>query len=359
MKNQNLYLDNASSTFVLPEVVEIMNNRLKEFYGSSTGIHQFSVKKYAEIEKSRRIISKLINCESENLIFTSGGTEANNMAILGTIRKNKIRTAITSPIEHPSVIKPLQYLENQNLIKLHFLKIDENANISLTELEEILKENENSFVSLSHSNYLTGNLLPVKKVTQICKNFNSFFHSDVVQSLAYLKNDFSAMGMDIATASSNKFHGPHGVGFIYMKDGVEIENLMFGEKNEFGFRPGAENISGIAGMTKALEIMQFNLTENFQKCKKIKYQFIETLKNKNIDFEIIGNSENNCLPNILNINFLQEKNSETILQLLDINNISASSGNIKILKKNNSVRFSFSFMTSIEEIQEIDFKKIK
>jgi len=351
----NINLDNASATFILDEVIDAVNQSTKDFYASSLNFNKLSDKTIIEIENCRRKIAELVNCNSEDIIFTSGGTEANNLAIIGAIRKNKIKTVITSQIEHASVINPLKYLELRKEIKLLFLNLDKFANIQLSELEQLLTDNQNSLVSLSHSNYLTGNLLQIKKVSRICKQYNSIFHSDIIQSMAYLKNDFESMGMDIATVSAHKFHGPKAVGFVYLKSGINIENILFGEDNEYGIRPGTENISGIVGMTKALEIMQLNIKANYSKCSEIKNIFIEKLNQLKIKFEVFGNTESACLPNIINIKFSDESNSDLLLKKLAVNNIFAKSGNIPKLNINNAIRFSFSFLNTKDEIQNFKF----
>jgi cysteine desulfurase len=353
-----IYLDNASTTQVLEEVMNEIMLSFSELYGDTQNSHKYSLKSQVKIEECRRKIAKLVNCNSEDIIFTSGGTEANNLAIFGAIRKNHIKTVVCSPVEHDSVIKPLEYLREKGEIKLHFLKLDNQMNINISELEEFLSVNPNSFVSLAHSNYFTGSLLPIKKVAGICKKHNAIFHSDMVQSMAYLKNDFHAMGIDLATVSAHKFHGPKAVGFLYIKQGLDIENLIFGEKNEYLLRPGTENIYGIIGMTKAFEIMQETINENYSICLKFKKNIIAKFTETDFPFEIIGNPLEKSLPNILTLNFPTLKNTFKLLQKMSVFELDGTKIKFLNLHPGKKIRFSFSFKNSIDEVEKINFNYI-
>ena len=219
--NKHIFFDNISTTQLAREVVSSMNISIKKFYGTTNSIHNFSRKMQVEIESCRKKISELLNILPANLFFTSSGTEANNIAIQGTIRKNKIKTVITSKLEHESVLQTLFYLEKQNIIKIYFVELDKAFNIKFDSLELLLTQNQNSFVSFSHADFFVGNYIAINKISNLCKKHKAIFHSDMALTIGYLKNNLQMLNIDIATASAHKFHGPKGIGFIYLSPKIK------------------------------------------------------------------------------------------------------------------------------------------
>ena len=193
--NKHIFFDNISTTQLVPEVISSMNKSINKLYGTTTSIHNFSRKMQVEIESCRKKISELLNILPENLFFTSSGTEANNIAILGTIKKNKTGTVITSKLEHESVLQPLFYLEKQKKIKIHFVELDKKFNLKLDSLEELLKKNKNSFVSFSHADFFVGNFIAINKISKLCMKYNAIFHSDMALTTGYLKNNLQMLNL--------------------------------------------------------------------------------------------------------------------------------------------------------------------
>ena len=351
--NKHIFFDNISTTQLAPEVISSMNISINKFYGTTTSIHGFSRKMQVEIESCRRKISELLNILPENLFFTSSGTEANNIAILGTIRKNKIKTVITSKLEHESVLQTLFYLEKQNIIKIYFVELAQTFNIKLDSLELLLTQNKNSFVSFSHTDFFVGNYIAINKISKLCEKYNAIFHSDMALSIGYLKNDLQMLNIDIATASAHKFHGPKGIGFIYIKPKINISPIIFGENQEFGLKSGTENIYGIVGMTKALIIAEKNMEKDRNKIIMLKNYFISRIFSQKELFksiEFISNTEKNNIGRIINIKFHSISSSEKMLMKLDNKKIACSTGNNKYLKTDKSIKFSFSKYNTKAEI---------
>ncbi len=345
-----IYFDNAKTTQPAPEIVDFIKNDVINFYGATNSIHAFSQKIKTKIEQARKNIAGLINVFPQNLYFTSGGTEANNIAILGVIDENNIKTAICSPLEHFSILKPLQQLENKNKIKIIYLELDEFNNPKLDELDKILHENTNSLLSISHSNYLIGNILPIKKVGKLCKKHNAIFHCDMAQTMGYLNLDFQKFNVNIATASAHKFHGFAGAGLIYISDNIKISPITWGENNEYGMRAGTENFIGIIGMAEALKIAYKDIKKHQQKI------IADTIYLKNKLYENIPNISFNTdirdekLHKILNVTFHNIKNSELLIMKLDIKGIAVSKGNFLDKNVDKSIRFSLSRFNNKNEI---------
>ncbi len=347
-----IYFDNAKTSRPEPEMINIIKNDVMDFYGSTSPIHSFSQKIKAKIEEARKNISYLINVFPHNLYFTSGGTEANNIAIRGAIEANNIKTVICSPLEHLSIIKPFQQLEKQNKIQIIYLKLDKFNNPKLDKLENVLSENENSLLSISHSNHLTGNILPIKKIGKLCKKHNAIFHCDMAQTMGYLDLDFQKIDVDIATASAHKFHGFAGVGLIYIADKVKVIPIVWGENNEYGMRAGTENFIGIISMSEALKIAYVDIKKHQQKIISntiyLKSKLSENIPNITFNTDI----RKDKIHKILNVTFDKIKSSELFVMKLDIKGIAVSKGNFIDNNIDKSIRFSLS---KFNEKSEIDY----
>lgn len=360
-----VYLDNAATTPLDPEVLEAMLPVMKEYHGNPSSIHSFGRQSRALIEQARKTVAKLINASPSEIFFTSGGTEADNMAIRCTIEDLGLTHAITSKIEHHAVLHTLEALEHKGSIKLSFVNLDDCGHVDLNHLEELLASNPRTFVSLMHANNEIGNLLPLKKVGEVCAKYNAIFHSDTVQTMGHYAIDVQAVNVHFITCAAHKFHGPKGVGFLYVNGDIKINPLIFGGSQERNMRGGTENIYGIVGLAKALEIASRDMKAHQEHITGIKNYMIKQLEENIPGVEFNGDCRNNSLYTVLNVLFPPTEHAEMLLFNLDIAGIAASGGSactsgsnqgshvlrgIKSDMSRPSIRFSFSKYTTKEEI---------
>ncbi len=249
-----VYLDNAATTPLDKEVLGAMLPSLELDFGNPSSIHSFGRKTRSAIENSRKTIAKLLNVTPAEVFFTSGGTEADNMAIVRSIETYGIKHVISSEIEHHAVEHTLKVLESQGKIKVSWVRVDEKGNVDLNQIEELLKSNEKSLVSLMHANNELGTLLPLNEVGALCEKYDAIFHSDTVQTMGHYPMDLKAMKVHFATCAAHKFHGPKGVGFLYISNSIKIAPFIYGGSQERNMRGGTENVAGIVGLAKALEL---------------------------------------------------------------------------------------------------------
>lgn len=361
-----IYLDNAATTPMYPEVMEEMQSVMQQQFGNPSSIHTFGREAKVSVEASRKRIATLMHASSSEIIFTSGGTEADNMAIRGSIEGLGLKHAITSKIEHHAVLHTLEILEKKGLIKLNFVNLTDNGHIDLEHLEDLLKTNECSLVSLMHGNNEIGNLLPLKEVAEICAAHDAVFHSDTVQTVGHYNLDLSEMpGLHFIACSAHKLHGPKGVGFLYINGNNRINPLIHGGEQEMKMRGGTENVSGIAGLAKALEIAHQNMEEDRQYIQGLKSYMMEELEKHLPGVSFNGDAKGNSLYRILNVQFPPSDKAEMLIHNLDIAGIAASggsacgSGSVKgshVLEgigcdmSKPATRFSFSKFNTKEEI---------
>jgi cysteine desulfurase len=360
-----IYFDNAATTPIDKDVLEVMLPILGEQFGNPSSIHAHGRKTRAIIENSRKTIAKLLNCTPAEIFFTSGGTEADNMAIIGSVDDLGIKHVITSAIEHHAVGHTLEHLEKQGKIKLSLVNLHPNGDVDLAHLESLLQNNSRSLVSLMHANNEIGNLLPLQQVGELCKQFDAVFHSDTVQTMGHYKHDMQQLNVHFITGAAHKFHGPKGIGFLYVNHQVKINPLIYGGSQERNMRGGTENVYGIAGLAKALEIAYNEMEEHQAHIQGIKDYFIARLKETIPGVAFNGNSGGESLYTVLNILFPRSENAEMLLFNLDIAGISASGGSactsgsnqgshvlrgIKSDMERPSVRFSFSKYNTKEEV---------
>ena len=249
-----VYLDNAATTPISPEVIHMMSEMMKVNFANPSSVHSFGRESRIVIESARKRIADLLNTSPGSIFFTSSGTEADNMAIRCAIHDYKITHAITSEISHHAVLYPLQDLERQGLIKLSYVNIDKDGVVSISHLTQLLKEHDRSFVSIMHANNEIGTIQDLKKIGDVCNQYDAIFHSDTVQTVGHYPFDMQTLNVDFITASAHKFHGPKGVGFIYISDDINIQPLLRGGSQERNMRAGTENICGIAGLAMAMEM---------------------------------------------------------------------------------------------------------
>jgi cysteine desulfurase len=360
-----IYFDNAATTPIDKEVVDVMLPILTEQFGNPSSIHAHGRKTRAIIENARKSVAKLLNCAPSEIFFTSGGTEADNMAIIGSVDDLGIKHVITSSIEHHAVGHTLEHLEKQGRVKLSYVNLLDNGDVDLKHLEELLSSNSRSLVSLMHANNEIGNLLPLELVGEICKKYDAIFHSDTVQTMGHYKHDLQKLNVHFITCAAHKFHGPKGIGFLYVNHQVKIKPFIYGGSQERNMRGGTENVYGIAGLAKALEIAYEHMDEHHQHIQGVKDYFITKLKETIPGVTFNGSSGGESLYTVLNVLFPKTENAEMLLFNLDIAGISASGGSactsgsnqgshvlrgIKVDQERPSIRFSFSKYNNKEEV---------
>jgi len=367
---EKVYLDNAATTRVDPNVVVVMTDCLRKNYGNPSSIHSFGRKSRALIENSRRKIAKLINASPSEIFFTSGGTEADNMAIRGAVKDAGVKNIITSKIEHPAVLNTVINLEKQNKINLHYVKLTDLGEIDLLDLENLLKNKKKCLVSLMHANNEIGNLLPIEKVSKLCTKYNALFHCDTVQTIAHLPIDVKKNPLDFLVCSAHKFHGPKGVGFLYVNSNINITPLIHGGSQEKNMRGGTEYVYGIVGLSTAMDIAFSKMSLHHVHILKLKEHMIKSLKNSipKISFNGLSSDISKSLYTVLSVSIPKFKNSDLLLLNLDLFGIACSGGSAcssgssklshvisEINKKNDNVvvRFSFCKYNTIEEIDYV------
>lgn len=362
-----VYLDNAATTPLDPEVFDAMKPFMLEDFGNPSSTHAHGRKVRAAIESARKKVAELLNCTPGEIIFTSGGTEADNTIITSAIQTYQLKHAISSAIEHHAVTHTLETLAKQGVIQLHHVRLDEKGHVDLADLEKLLKEFPSALVSLMHANNEIGNLLDLQKVGDLCQQYNAYFHSDTVQTMGHYKHDLKLLKVHGLTAAAHKFHGPKGVGFMYINKDKKIKPVVHGGAQERNMRGGTENVYGIIGLAKALEICYREMAEHQAHIVKLKKYMIEKLKATVPGISFHGDSDdlNRSLYTVLNVSFPESEENEMMLFNLDLQGISASGGSacssgastgshvlgaIYPNSKRGAVRFSFSKYNTKEEI---------
>ncbi len=364
----NIYLDNAATTPIDPEVVEAMIPVLKDSYGNPSSIHTDGRVARSIIEKSRKQIAKLFNTSPAEIFFTSGGTEADNMIIRCAVDDLGVKHIITSKIEHHAVLHTVEELEEQGRIRLSFVQLDEKGRVDLEDLERLLQKEGPTLVSLMHANNEIANRIPLKKVGELCKEHSAYFHSDTVQTMGHYAFDFSEINLDFATCSAHKFHGPKGIGFMYLRNTSTLKPMITGGAQESNMRAGTENIYGIVGLTKALELAYEGLDKHRNHIQSLKSYMIKRLKEIIPGVSFNGDSESEeSLYTVLSVCFPSSDIDEMFLYHLDIEGISASGGSacssgtntgshvlraINVPMDRPSVRFSFGKFNTKEDVDK-------
>ncbi len=361
-----VYLDNAATTPLDPVVFEEMKPYLLGNFGNPSSIHAHGRKVRAAIEVARRKVANLLNTSPSEIFFTSGGTEADNMAIRSSIASHNIKHLITSKIEHHAVLHTAEMLEKEG-VKVSYLNLDKNGRVDLAHLEELLKENSASLVSLMHANNEIGNMINLEEVGEICAAHKAIFHSDTVQTMGHYVHDLEKLNVQCIVGSAHKFHGPKGIGFLYLDASHKMSPFIYGGAQERNMRGGTENVYGIIGLAKALEIAYEEMDMHETHISSLKKYMIEGLKEKfhGITFNGVSDDLNQSLYTVLNVNFPPSDKNDMLLFNLDIKGISVSGGSAcssgtdvgsHVLRELNtpidsgSVRFSFSKYNTKEEI---------
>ncbi len=363
----SVYLDNAATTALDPEVFEAMKPFMLNDFGNPSSTHSHGRKVKSAIEMGRKKIAEILNCTPGEIIFTSGGTEADNAIIAGSIKTYHIKHAISSPIEHHAVSHTLELLAKEGVIDLHLVKLDDKGNVDYTDLENLLKKYPGALVSLMHANNEIGNLLDMERVANLVDTYKGYFHSDTVQSIGHYRHNLKNAKIHAMTAAAHKFHGPKGIGFMYINKDKKILPIIHGGAQERSMRGGTENTFGIVGLTKAMEIAYRDMEQHTSYIKGLKTQMIELLKANipGIAFNGESGDINHSLYTVLNASFPESEENEMLLFNLDLAGISASGGSAcssgastgsHVLNtlypgsKRGAVRFSFSKFTTPQDI---------
>ncbi|MGX7592266.1 cysteine desulfurase family protein [Candidatus Karelsulcia muelleri] len=353
---KKIFFDNASTTPLRSEVYNSFLNSLKEF-GNPSSTHSLGLYNKYKIEYSRNKIAKILNISEDEIIFTSSGTEANNFILRNCVQNLNVKCIITSLLEHKSVLETIYDLYMQYDIMVEFVNFNPRGEIDLNNLKEKLKKNNTkTLVSLMYVNNEIGNILNIKKVSEICREFNSYLHSDTIQAIGHLKINLNKLNIHFASASAHKFYGPYGIGFAYVKKSIYIKSFMTGGYQEKSRRAGTENIYGIIGMTEALHLAYKNLSLEKKHINKLKKYCIKNLQ-KNIPqlrFNGLSKSINNSLYTILSIAFPKKK----IINLkLDLKGIIVSQTSACISSEYSHVMKSLYKKTNVQ-IQNLTFLRI-
>lgn len=363
----NVYLDNAATTPLDPLVLEAMMPYMTDHFGNPSSTHAFGRKTKNAIEISRKKVADYLNAEPSEIIFTSGGTEADNMALRCGVMDLGVKRIITSVVEHHAVGHTAEHLRDHFNVKVEFVNLKEDGHIDVQHLEELLaKGSLKTMVSLMHGNNEIGNLLSLERISNLCKKHKAYFHSDTVQTMGHYHFDMKALDIDFITCAAHKFHGPKGVGFLYINKNTPIEYMMSGGSQERGHRGGTENLYGIVGLAKAMEIAYDHMEEH-----KVSIQGLKTFMKEQLQEmipNIIINGDENAersLYTVLSVCFPLSERSSMFLFNLDINGVYVSGGSACTAGSNmgshvlaalpNSqncqpVRFSFGRFTTKEEI---------
>lgn len=361
-----VYLDNAATTPLAPEVLEAMIPVLKSEFGNPSSTHFYGRNAKALIETARRDIAKMLNCLPAEIIFTSGGTEADNMAIFAAVEELGVSRIITTKIEHHAVGHTVEFLEKAGEIQLDYVNVDKKGNVDLSHLETLLSDEIPTLVCLMHANNEIATLVPLKRVSELCRKYNALFHSDTVQTMGHYAFDLKELDIDFITCAAHKFHGPKGTGFLYVNKRNKIGAFIHGGAQERGMRGGTENTAGIVGLHTAMKLAYSDLAAHQQHVYALKKHLISKLK---AHFEVLdfhGETDfDKALYTVLNVCFPPTPKAGLLLFTLDLKGVAVSGGSacssgatkgshvLEVIGADMSrpnVRFSFSRYTTFEEV---------
>ncbi len=372
----NVYFDNAATTPLEKKVLDKMIPYMENGFGNPSSIHKRGREIKSAIEKSRSRVAEILCCEPGEIFFTSGGTEADNMFITNTVLEKKIDTIITSKIEHHAVLHCCEYLNKSHKINIKYVNINEKGEIDHVHLENLIRKNTNSLVSLMHGNNEIGNLNDIKTISKICEKYNTILHSDTVQTIGHYNINLNDINIHGVVGSAHKFHGPKGIGFLYLNNKHKISPFIHGGAQERNMRGGTENVYGIIGLSEALTLASDNLDSHREKVQKLKGHMISSLekKIKGVKFNGMSADIDQSLYTVLNVSIPNIDDQQMFLFNLDINNIAASAGSAcssgsdsgsHVLKEIPTVdgcvnvRFSFSKYNTLEEVDYVVNKIIE
>lgn len=364
-----IYLDNAATTSLREEVIDVMTEVLKNNYGNPSSIHADGRSARALIEQARKTVADRIGSSIGEVFFTSGGTESNNMALKCAVRDLGVKHIVTSKLEHHCVLHALETIEHSQDTKISFVQIDNKGRIDLNDLEKILGEsNQKTMVTLMHSNNEVGTMIDLDEVADICDKHNALFHTDTVQTMGYFPINVDKTKINFLTGSAHKFHGPKGVGFVYINGNNIIKPLIDGGSQERNMRAGTENIHGIVGLAKAFELAVDNMDTYRDYISNLRSYLKNTLTEQFEDIQFNGDVDGRVHYKVLSVSFPASPKSDLLLLNLDILGISASGGSAcssgaeqgsHVLEALNcdpsrkTIRFSFSHYNTIAEMDTL------
>ncbi len=371
---ERIYFDNAATTALDPEVLDAMMPYLIEKFGNPSSIYSYGRETRMAIENARKSVAKILNAHPAEIFFTSGGTESSNTAICGSVHDLGCRHIISSPLEHHATLHCVENLHNNGEVELSEVKVLPNGHIDMNDLEKLLEgSNKKCLVSLMHANNETGNITKIEEVGILCKKYNAIFHSDTVQTVGHYSFDLRKLPVHFITGASHKFHGPKGAGLLYINENIKIKPFIKGGSQERNMRAGTENIYGIVGFAKALELATINHDKDSRQIRELKNYMREKLRQHIPGIYFNGDSVGDSLYTVLSVAFPKSEKSEMLLFNLDINNICASGGSactsgadagshvIRAINNNPNyitVRFSFSKYNTKEEV-DVVVEKLK
>lgn len=366
---EKVYLDNAATTSIDPDVLEAMMPYFTDHFGNPSSIHVYGRETKAAIERARKVIAKLLNASVGEIFFTSGGTETANLAIQCAVRDYKLKHIITTKIEHHCVLHTVDALVEQGLVEAHYLDLNDKGEPNLEQLNQLLsKFGKEAIVALMHGNNEIGNVLDIDRVGEICEEHGAKFFSDTVQTMAHFPLDLQKTKVHYLSGSAHKFHGPKGVGFAYISSDHLIKPLLHGGSQERNMRSGTENIYGIIGLAKAMELAHERLEEHQVYISELKSYMHDQLMAAIPGITVNGNYGESSLYTVLNVAFPKNDKSDFLIYNLDMANIAASAGSactsgsdqgshvlneLPIEEGITSVRFSFSRMNTKAEIDYV------
>lgn len=365
-----VYFDNAATTPIDLAVFEEMKPYMLDYYGNPSSIHSHGRQVRSAIEKARKKVADLLNTSPSEIFFTSGGTEADNTAVRCTVSEYGVKSIISSPLEHHAVLHTVEMLAKKEGIRLHLLDVDSKGNIALDQLEGLLQKEPNALVTLMHGNNEIGTLNDITAIGELCEEFGSYFHSDTVQTMGHYRHDLQDLKANFIVGSAHKFHGPKGVGFLYVNHENKIHPFIHGGAQERNMRGGTENVYGIIGLAKALEMAYEHMDEHRKHIESVKGYMIERLKGtvEGINFNGRSGELADSLYTVLNVCLPPSDDNDMLLFNLDINGISASGGSacssgssigshvltaLGTDPNRGAIRFSFSRENTKEEVDYV------
>lgn len=364
-----VYLDNAATTPMAPEVLEVVTEAMKLHFGNPSSIHSHGREVRTLIEEARKSVAKHLNVTPAEIFFTSGGTEADNMVIRCSVEDLGVERIITSAIEHHAVLHTAEELAKKGKVQFDLVKLKSDGHVDLDDLESLLKSSDKkTLVALMHANNEIGNLLDLNAVANLTQQYGALFHSDTVQTMGHYRFDLQETKVDFLAAAAHKFNGPKGVGFIYISNRNRLKPYITGGSQERNMRAGTENVYGIIGLAKALDLAYASIDQKQAHIQGLKSYMIERLKAEIPGVKFNGDAEGQALYTVLNVSFPPSAFSEMMLFKLDIEGISASGGSacssgtdvgshvlgaLGVEPGRANIRFSFSKYNTREEIDYV------
>jgi cysteine desulfurase len=370
-----IYFDNAATTNLDPQVLEAMMPYLTDKFGNPSSIYSYGRETKMAIENARKTVARILHVTPGEIFFTSGGTESTNTSVNAAVYDLGCKHIITSPIEHHATLHTAEQLAKKGAAKLSLVKVDGKGHVDLDDLENLLAHNERTIVTLMHANNEIGNLLDVEAVGNVCEKYGALFHCDMVQTIGHYPMDLRELKVHFASSAGHKFHGPKGVGILFVKEGITITPLLQGGSQERNMRAGTENLYGIVGYAKALEMAAQNFEQDSNYVRGLRDYMYEEVKKNFPKVVCNGDMEGNCLYTVLNLSFPKSDKTEMLLFNLDMAGICVSGGSactsgassvshvIKAIHGEAAndlvpIRFSFSKINKKEEVDKV-IEKLK